>query len=72
MIGGAAPERAPGEVTGTARDAAPPGRVGRGPNAIPRGLEMLYIRRDLRRLIVTATILLAVMVVLLIVLSAVS
>lgn len=46
-------------------------RAGRGPAAIPRGLEMLYIRHDLRRMIFTAAALLVLMLVLLIVFSAV-
>ncbi|HEV2106647.1 MAG TPA: hypothetical protein VGR16_00130 [Thermomicrobiales bacterium] len=47
-------------------------RAGRGPNAIPRGLEMLYIKHDLRRMIYTAVALLVFMVVLLVILSAIS
>ena len=45
-------------------------RTGRGPAAIPRGLEMLYIRHDLRRMIFTAAALLVLMLVLLVVFSA--
>lgn len=71
LIGGAVPERARAETIGATTDAAPQSRVGRGPSAIPRALEMHYIRHDLRRLIFTAAALLVVMVVLLVVLSGV-
>lgn len=45
-------------------------RAGRGPAAIPRGLEMLYIRHDLRRMIFTAAALFVFMLVLLLMFSA--
>lgn len=61
-----------GAVAPTADSAARserPARAGRGPAAIPRGLEMLYIRHDLRRMIFTAAALFILMLALLIVFS---
>ncbi len=52
------------------RERAARSRGGRGPAAIPRGLEMLYIRHDLRRMIFTAAALLILMLVLLVVVNA--
>lgn len=45
-------------------------KASRGPAALPRGIEMLYIRHDLRRMIFTAVGLLVVMLVVLIILAA--
>lgn len=69
--GGALPPRS-ADATTVSGDADAPARVGRGPNAIPRGLEMLYIKHDLRRMIFTAVALLVFMVVLLVILRATS
>lgn len=44
-------------------------RASRGPAALPRGIEMLYIRHDLRRMIFTAAGLLVVMLLVLVVLA---
>ena len=46
-------------------------RATRGPAALPRGIEMLYIRHDLRRMIFTAAALLVVMLVTLVILAAI-
>lgn len=61
---------APTADTTEGRDLARRARAGRGPTGIPRGLEMLYIRHDLRRMIFTAAALLVLMLVLLFVSSA--
>lgn len=61
---------APTADTAEGRERAVRGRSSRGPTAIPRGLEMLYIRHDLRRMIFTAAALLVLMLVLLLIFSA--